>query len=409
MTFSDQFLADVNADLAHVDAALETRYAGDRTGRQPVHTVYVPADKFNGTVAADFGQAALQAIADYIPNPGEFTRSLGINDHDVIWDKLIAKLVSEPIEDVRVDFEDGYGIRPSAEEDEHVARAIGEIQQADVPFIGMRIKCFEKLTRERGLKTLHDVISGLAPNLPENFIVTLPKVTYAEQVAVMAKACDELEKSLGLAHGTIGFEVQVETAQAILGPSGQATVAQMIDAGQGRVTAFHYGTYDYSASVGISAAYQAMDHPAADFAKLVMQVAAAGTGVRLSDGSTNILPVGDKTAVTSAWNLHYSLVRRHLTRGYYQGWDLHAHQLVTRHLATITFYREGFVAGVNRLTNYLGRAESGVADEPATAIALARYVIRGIEAGAVSAEELKDASGLSVDDLNRLLANRGRL
>lgn len=409
MTLRPEFLNQVEKDLAAVDHALATRYAGDRTGRQPVHTCYVPADKFTSTMSADYGNAALQAITDFIPDPQAFTSNLGIEDHDVVWEKLITKLNTEPVEDVRVDFEDGYGIRASEEEDEHVAQAIPHMSESDVPFIGMRIKCFEPLTRARGLRTLDSIVTGLSGNLPENFIITLPKVTYAEQVTVMAKACTELEMALGLPDHRLGFEVQVETAQAILGPDGAATVAKMIDAGDGRVTAFHYGTYDYSASVGVSAAYQAMDHPAADYAKLVMQVAAAGTGVRLSDGSTNILPVGTKDEVLSAWQLHYSLVRRHLTRAYYQGWDLHPHQLVTRHLATIVFYREGFTAGVNRLINYLGRAETGVADEPATAIALARYVIRGIEAGAVSAEELKTASGLSVEDLNKLLANRGRL
>src|SRR3954452_7564450 len=100
----------------------------------------------------------------------------------------------------------------------------------------------------------------------------------------------------------------------------------MVSAAEGRCTGLHYGTYDYSAALGISAAHQSMEHPAADHAKAVMQVAAAGTGVRLSDGSTNILPVGDRTAVHAAWRLHARLVRRSLERGFYQGWDLHPAQ-----------------------------------------------------------------------------------
>ena len=103
----------------------------------------------------------------------------------------------------------------------------------------------------------------------------------------------------------------------------------MVHAAAGRCTALHYGTYDYSAFCGIAAEYQSMAHPVADHAKLVMQAAAAGTGVRLSDGSTNILPVGDADAVRAGWRLHLRLVRRSLERGYYQGWDLHPAQLPT--------------------------------------------------------------------------------
>ena len=131
------------------------------------------------------------------------------------------------------------------------------------------------------------------------------------------------------------FEIQVETPQAILGADGAATIARCVHAAPGRLSGLHYGTYDYSAALGIAAAHQSMEHPAADYAKAVMQVAAAGTGVRLVDGSTNVLPVGTRDEVVAAWRLHSRLVRRSLERGFYQGWDLHPAQLVTplrRHL-----------------------------------------------------------------------------
>src|SRR5260370_37205838 len=96
----------------------------------------------------------------------------------------------------------------------------------------------------------------------------------------------------------------MERPPAVLAADGSATVARMVHAAQGRCLGLHYGTYDYSAACGIAAGYQAMDHPVADYAKAVMQVAAAGTGVRLSDGSTNVLPVGDTASVHAAWQLH---------------------------------------------------------------------------------------------------------
>jgi hypothetical protein len=177
----------------------------------------------------------------------------------------------------------------------------------------------------------------------------------------------------------------------------------MVHAAEGRCSGLHYGTYDYSAAAGVAAAYQSMEHPVADHAKAVMQVAAAGTGVRLSDGSTNILPVGDRDEVHAAWRLHAGLVRRSLVRGFYQGWDLHPAQLPTRYLATYLFFREGLPAAGTRLRRYLDRAESGVLDEPATAQALAAYVVRAVHCGAVRADEVEQACGVDTRTLDRLL------
>ena len=122
----------------------------------------------------------------------------------------------------------------------------------------------------------------------------------------------------------------------------------------------------------------------ADHAKLVMQAAAAGTGVRLSDGSTNVLPVGDADAVGAAWAAAPRLVRRSLERGYYQGWDLHPAQLPTRFAATYAFYRERPRRLRRASARYLEQSGGGVLDEPATARALADFVLRGVDCGAVT-------------------------
>jgi len=220
-----------------------------------------------------------------------------------------------------------------------------------------------------------------------------------EQVEAMVRCCSELETRLGLPDGEIRFEIQVETPQCIVGPDGTALVARMLHAAQGRCTGLHYGTYDYSASCGIAAGYQSMEHPVADHAKAVMQVAAAGTAVRLSDGSTNLLPVGDAEQVVAAWETHRRLVRRSLERGFYQGWDLHPAQLPTRFAATFGFYRDGLAATADRLRRYVERTSSGVLDEPATARALADFLARGLDCRALDGGEVGRATGLDLDGI----------
>jgi citrate lyase beta subunit len=220
------------------------------------------------------------------------------------------------------------------------------------------------------------------------------------QVQAMDYAVSRLEELHGLPAGRLRFEVQVETPQLILGPEGTSPVAQLPHAVPGRISGLHYGTYDYSASLQIPAEYQSMEHPVADFAKEVMQLAVAGTGIRLSDGSTNIIPVGEN--VENAWQLHGRLVRRSLQRGYYQGWDLHPAQLPSRFAATYAFYREGLPAAAARLRNYVERTGGGVMDEPATARALAAFVLRGVQCGAVGSEEVLARTGVERSRISAL-------
>jgi citrate lyase beta subunit len=230
-------------------------------------------------------------------------------------------------------------------------------------------------------------------------VLTLPKVTYAEQVTAMVRLLEEFEKARGLEPGRIGFEIQIETSQSILATDGTATVARMIQAAEGRATGLHYGTFDYSACLGVSAAYQASDHPAADHAKAIMQVAAAGTGVRVSDGSTNVLPIGPTEKVHDAWRLHYGLTRRALARAYYQGWDMHPGHIPTRYAAVFAFYREGFERAAARLARYANHTDGDVMDEPATAKALSGYLLRGLDCGALDIAEVARVTGLTRADL----------
>ncbi|WP_314412893.1 DUF6986 family protein [Streptomyces kroppenstedtii] len=399
---------EISASLAPVDAELERRYPGDPGTRQPVHTVYVPGDAFAADTLRSWGDQALAALEQHAPDAESFAAVLGLSDDlaEPVYARVRAKLEREPVEDLRVDFEDGYGPRPDAEEDETAARAARLIAEAyrdgtAAPYTGIRMKCMEAPVRDRGIRTLDIFLTGLMENggLPDGLVLTLPKVTYAEQVTAMARLLEEFEKTHGLERGRIGFEIQIETSQAVLAADGTATVARMIQAAGGRATGLHYGTFDYSACLGVSAAYQASDHPAADHAKAIMQVAAAGTGVRVSDGSTNVLPVGPTAKVHDAWRLHFGLTCRALARAYYQGWDMHPGHLPTRYAAVFAFYREGFEQAAARLVAYANRADGDVMDEPATAKALSGYLLRGLDCGALDVGEVARATGLTRADL----------
>lgn len=398
--------------LAEADRDLAARYPGDRTDRQPVHTVYVPGDQFDAATVATWGGEALRLLDAFAPDAGALAAAVGEPADEVaeVYERVRAKLRDQPVEDLRVDFEDGYGRRADAVEDTAVRSTVaGLLAMGDTrpPWFGIRFKAFEAPTRERGIRTLVSFLSGVATTgaLPDGLVLTLPKVTSVEQVEAMVVACERLESALGIASGTVVFEIQVETAQAIMGGDGRAPVAAMLGAAAGRCTGLHYGTFDYSAGLGIAAAHQSLDHPVADHAKAVMQVAAAQTGVRVSDGSTNVVAFDDAAAARQTWALHHRLVTRSLERGIYQGWDMHPGHLPTRYLANYLFYRRAMPSACDRLSAYVDRTGGGdVMDEPATARMLAAALLRGIHCGAIDLAEVADRTGLDearLTDLTR--------
>ncbi|MFI2214814.1 DUF6986 family protein [Streptomyces sp. NPDC020141] len=408
--------AEIEALLAPVDAELARRYPGDPGTRQPVHTVYVPADAFTARTVRSWGDQALAALDEHAPDAAAFAAVLGLPDRlaEPVHTRMRAKLEREPVEDLRIDFEDGYRGRTGADHDADAARAARLVARAyedgtAAPYMGIRPPCLEAAVRDRAIRTLDIFLTGLmaAGGLPDGLVLTLPKVSYAEQVTAFARLLEAFESAHGLADGRIRFEIQIETSQAVLAADGTATVARMIDAAGGRATGLHYGTFDYSASLGVGAAHQASDHPAADHAKAVMQVAAAGTGVRVSDGSAQVLPVGPTTQVHDAWRLHYGLVRRALARAYYQGWDMHPGHLPTRCAAVFAFHREDLERTTGRLAAYAARAGGDVLDEPATAKALSGQLLRGIDCGALDTAEVTRLSGLTRAELEGYARPRG--
>ena len=110
-------------------------------------------------------------------------------------------------------------------------------------------------------------------------------------------------------------------------------------------------------------------------------------------------------AVHAGWRLHFDDVRYSLSTGFYQGWDLHAAQLVSRYAAVSSFYLDGIDAAAARLKAFLDKAKNvtlvgGVLDEPATGQGLFSFFLRAIHAGAVSAAEVSARTGLSSDELH---------
>jgi hypothetical protein len=424
---------DVARRLAEPQSAFAKAHPGDSGERQAVHTVYGGAQLFRADVAQRLGTTALRALDEYAPDASSFAQALGL-DHalaDAVYARVREKLGREPVEDFRIDFEDGYGNRPDAEEDGHAAQAAHETAKGLAegtlpPFFGIRIKPFSEELYPRSARTLDLYLSTLVRaaggKLPPNFVVTFPKISFPGQVAALADLLDPLEKSLGLSPGSVPIELMIETPQSIFSASGEVAPPELVAAARGRCRSAHFGTYDYTASLEITAAHQHMAHPACDFAKDVLQVSLAGTGVRLSDGATNVLPVAphraseggpaltaaqreeNRAVVHAAWRLHYGHVRHSLETAYYQGWDLHPAQLPTRYAAVYTFFLEGLDAAAERLSNFVGKAAQAtlvgeVFDDAATGQGLLNYFLRAINCGAVSEADAARRTGLTLDEL----------
>jgi citrate lyase beta subunit len=394
----------------NIDDALRRlgeRYPGDSPARQPVHTVYGGAHLFRADTAVKLGALAMTALQEYGGDPDEFAGIIGIPPHLAhrVYARVVDKLRREPVEDFRIDFEDGYGNRPDAEEDGHAEAAAREIalgmQNGTLPpFLGIRIKPFTQELMRRSMRTLEIVLKSLlqhAGALPPWFVVTLPKIQVPEQVALLADLFDELEPKLGLETHTLRMEFMVETTQSI------PILQQMLDAARGRCVAAHFGTYDYTASCNITAAEQRMDHPACDFARHAMQVAYAGTGLWLSDGATNVMPIGSRDVVHAAWRLHVAHIRNSLVNAFYQGWDLNPAQLPTRFAAVYAFFLDALEPATARLRNFIEKAGQAtlvgdVFDDAATGQGLLNFFLRALNCGAITEEEAL-VTGLTLEEL----------
>ena len=423
-------LEPIAANLAAANRAFMAVYPGESNRRQAVHVVYGGAHLFKADSAQKLGAVALRVLEEYAPDSDTLNEAL-----DVPWSRMFAvpvyerveaKLQREAVEDFRLDFEDGYGNREDAEEDGHAETSADQVAAGLAagtlpPFIGIRVKPFNEDNRARSMRTLDIFITSLVAKtggkLPPNFVITIPKVQIAAHVTAAAKVCAALEKQLGLADGALRLELMVETPQAIIDRDGRCPLLSFIEAADGRCASVHFGVYDYTASFGITAAYQAMGHPACDFARTVMVVALAGTGVHISDGATNILPVGphrgadldsdqlreNRDAIHGAWKRAFNDNLHSLRSGIYQGWDLHPAQLIVRYAAVYSFFLDGLPAASARLKAFVEKAalaslHGDVFDDAATGQGLLNFFLRGIACGAITEAEAL-ATGLSLDEI----------
>lgn len=429
-TLTAAALRQVRSQVRRANAALRRRHPGDGPERQPVHVVYGGAQLFTPDTFQKVGRLAREAFEAVAPDGLALARALALDEAlaQKLHPRVLEKLRREPVEDYRIDFEDGYGPRPNAEEDEHAVQAAQALARAQAegtlpPFVGIRVKSFSPQGFERGVRTLDLFLTAFTQAaggaLPKGFAVTLPKVTSREQVAALAQVLLLLERRLKLTR-RIAIELMVETPEALVGPQGEWALPSLISAAERRCRGAHFGTYDFTAACDVAAAHQTMDHLSADFARSAMQVSLAGTGVWRSDGATTLMPVGphraeaggslsaaqleeNRAAVVRAWRQSYADIRRSLRHGFYQGWDLHPAQVPVRFVAVHAFFLEGLADATARLSAFMKKAaratlQGGVFDDAATGQGLLNFFLRGVGCGAISEEELA-ATGLTVEEL----------
>ncbi len=464
-TLSPDSLQEIATKLELAHKAFLRRYPGATSERQPVHVVYGGAHLFRAGTTRRLGDLAQRSLDDYAPDFAAFAKAIGLPGSDrlpsapdaiasiaksveadapavrrenrpawlahTIYRRVREKLRREPVEDFRLDFEDGYGNRPDDEEDGHAASAAAEVfagmNAGELPpFIGIRIKPFTEELRDRSIRTLDIFLTELAAKsrgqLPKHFCITLPKVALPDEVAALADICSRLEPMLDFEPGALRIEVMVETSQAILNERGEASLLSLVSAARGRCVAAHFGPFDYTSSLGIAAPRQAGTHPASDFARQVMQVSLASTGIRIADGPLNVLPIPpfraakDGPALTTrqieenratvhlGWKLEFEHVRRALELGFYQGWDLHPAQLPARFAAVYSFFLENLDSSAERLRNFLEKAAQAtrigqVFDDAAMVQGLLNYFLQATHCGALTPEEVQTLTGLTQEEL----------
>ena len=405
-TFSDERLTDFFSILNESNSPFILHPSSLKT---PVHVVYGGAHIFTADTPHKLRTLALKSLNDYAPNFLEFSKAMWLKGADIlpnyedaigviefqftereeklkrenfaawfaltVYRKTIDKLRREPVEDFRIDFEDGYGLRTGAEEDRHAISASNELAKiSGLPFCGLRIKSFQKETFRRAVRTLDLFLTNLLEttrgNLPENFVVTLPKIKRSEEVEILTELLGEFEKQNNLETGEIKIEIMIETPEAIVNERGEINLRNLVEAGNGRVTAAHFGAFDYTASFGISGAHQHLRHEACNFARQMMQISLAPLGIRLSDSVTTEMPLAihigenlsdnlciqNKRAVHSAWRKHFNNVSLSMINGFYQSWDLHPAQLPARYAAVYSFFLDAKDEQARRLKGFIDKA-----------------------------------------------------
>ena len=413
--------------LESLDEALHQRererHVGT-VGRRPVQVLYGGAHLFKPGAAARIGQLARAALDTYAPDGPTYAHALGLSLSPAqatdLRKRVIAKLEHEPVEDFRIDFEDGYGVRPDDEEDAHAEAAGIALEQGRrdgtlPPFIGVRLKPFSGGAARRALRTLERVGAHLGPDPIPGFALTAPKVVLPIQVELLRRSAEALEHRLAWPQGAIALELMVETPSALISLDGRLGILALVEAAGGRCRSVHVGPYDLTSALGISAANQWLGHPSVELVRRLLQLALSGTGVTIADGPTTLLPVGphreprndseraaNREAVFRAWSRTADDVRRAYRDGIIQGWDLHPAQLPARYGALFATLREEIAPAAARLRKFLDQAAQATRlgaefDDAATARGLLNGLRRAVECGAASTGEIEAALGHSLE------------
>lgn len=416
LTLSADELGPVLERLSQANRSFDCEYPHAPIRRQPVHTVYGGAQRFRAGTAAKLGAIARETMGSYLPDATALAEVTGMSPGiaQTVHARVSEKLEREPVEDFRIDFEDGYGHHSEAEEDAHAAGSAAHLAQAIEdgglpPFIGIRVKSFSTALWQRGMRTLDLFLTALlakAGALPPNFVVTLPKVTSPAQAAALHEMLLQIEARFELQPRSIAVELMLESPQIVINEKGVCGISALIAAASKRCRGLHFGPYDYTSAIGIPGSHQSLHHPSCDFARHVMQAATAGTGVLLSDGPTKTIPIApDPAAVHHAMRVHYDDVRRSLHHGFFQSWDLHPAQFPMRYAAVYSFFLEDLETAAGRLRHFLDAAAQattlGMAfDDAASAQGLLNFVLQGQACGAFQDSDLY-AHGLLPHELRK--------
>ena len=427
-TIQSETLQSVFKKLEAANNNFTKYYPGDGEQQQPVHTLYGGAQLYKAGTTKKIGELSQKAFKTFAPDAKILAKALNLPGDSNLWkqvhQRVTAKLELCAVEDFRIDFEDGYGNRPDAEEDacaEFTAKEFAKAlkQGTAAPYMGIRIKPFNFELKDRSARTLDIFVSTLihenGGKVPDNFVITLPKVNIPEQVTAFVQLLDHMEEQLNLENGSLKIEIMIETTQALLSQNGVSHMPLIYKAAEGRCRGAHFGTYDYTASFDITAAHQIMQHPACDFALQMMKLTFAGTGVWLSNGATSVMPIGDTATVHKAWKLAYDDTVHSLEMGYYQGWDLNPAQIPIRYVACYTFFLQSLEQASIRLKNFIEKAAQAtlvgdVFDDAATGQGLLNFFLRALNSGAITEAEI-EATGLSLAEVRtksfvKIVANR---
>jgi citrate lyase beta subunit len=429
--------------------------------RSPVHVVYRGADRYTSGTPKKLGEIALATIQTYAPNFVEFARACYVPGSEslpvypdaiaqlekhiarsqstakegnfaawmawTVYRKTLDKLVLEPVEDFRIDFEDGYGFRTDEEEDKDATRtatelALGYRNGTITPFCGFRIKSMNKETSARAIRTmdlfLKTLIEKTKGAIPENFVITLPKITDKKQVRQVCERLKRFEKKNGIANRSIGVELMIESPMALFYRKGKPVLKELIDEAKGRCTSAHFGAFDYTSALGIVSTHQGLPHTACDFARQLMLANLAPLGIRLSDSVTIILPVAihkngqlndvqieeNRRSIHRGWREHFANVTSSMKNGFYQSWDLHPNQLPARYAAVYVFFLGSRDVMAARLKEFINRSMQATLtgntfDDAASAEGILNFFRLGSDCGAFEQKEIQAVLGISPEEL----------